>query len=371
MQWPLSKPLLLLGPVATWMLFYLLFSLDFGPPLATSLDVAAPPRLSIRPTARPIAFGSLPGAPDKLPHVPPRQYNHGSLGTPMTDLRERYEGGGRMRRMCDQFKDAFMDDASPRFQPANTPRVFDRFFKAPKPACPDDGRCSGNQPCAEQHLNRTYQSCSLVGSSWILAGSQQGAAIDSSEVVIRINNHNVKGREADLGTRTDIRLINNELCTRFLDDPGVEKNVVIGVLELCWRFKPTPQLCPRIPHLMFITEKWMNLPSDFLDRTARIIDPQGKWKVRGKWPSNGIRALLVVMRQCQQVRLFGLANVFDDYIRAYDSAAGNKTAESVRMYSFSGTLRQQVEGMPHNMLAEAHFAHTLERCFPDRVRLMI
>lgn len=273
--------------------------------------------------------------------------------------------------MCERFRAALIDDDSPRFRPANAPGVFKPFFKAAPPSCPGSVRCDGTRPCAASHLNRTFETCSLVGSSWILLDSRQGPAIDAAELVIRINAHPVKGRERDVGARTDVRLINNELCTRFAEEKGVEADVVVGVLELCWRFKPTPKLCPRIPHMMFITERWMNMPSEFLDRTARIVDPQGRWKVQGKWPSNGIRAIMVMLRSCRKIRVYGMASVFDDYIRSFDAASGNKSAVSNQLYSFSGLGRHLVMGMPHDMLGEALLAHTLARCFPDRLELVI
>jgi len=57
-----------------------------------------------------------------------------------------------------------------------------------------------------------FSSCAVVGSSGALGGSGLGAEIDSHGAVIRFNDAPTRGFEADVGSRTTLRVQNNQYC---------------------------------------------------------------------------------------------------------------------------------------------------------------
>ncbi|XP_072022027.1 alpha-N-acetylneuraminide alpha-2,8-sialyltransferase-like [Amphiura filiformis] len=60
-----------------------------------------------------------------------------------------------------------------------------------------------------------YKSCSVVGSSGILLGSQCGRVIDDKDFVIRFNLAQIKGFEEDVGYKTNVTTLNPSILRRY------------------------------------------------------------------------------------------------------------------------------------------------------------
>eukprot|EP00873_Tetraselmis_striata_P008810 jgi/Tetstr1/429074/TSEL_019038.t1 len=69
-----------------------------------------------------------------------------------------------------------------------------------------------NVPETDLRQLASWDTCAVVGSSGVLAGSGLGPEIDTHAAVIRFNKAPTEGYEADVGSRTTLRLQNNRHC---------------------------------------------------------------------------------------------------------------------------------------------------------------
>ena len=67
-----------------------------------------------------------------------------------------------------------------------------------------------------------YDSCGVVSSAGSLLNSKLGSKIDANDFVIRFNNAPTQGYEKDVGSKTDLRIINSQVVAnpsfKFLDE---------------------------------------------------------------------------------------------------------------------------------------------------------
>ncbi|XP_019635013.1 PREDICTED: alpha-2,8-sialyltransferase 8B-like [Branchiostoma belcheri] len=78
-----------------------------------------------------------------------------------------------------------------------------------------DAKKSSKRSCLPSTIVGHQKTCSLVGNSGILLGSNCGREIDSRDFVIRMNLPLVSGFEKDVGTRTDMTVLNLETVRRL------------------------------------------------------------------------------------------------------------------------------------------------------------
>ena len=71
----------------------------------------------------------------------------------------------------------------------------------------------------DMHFNLKCRTCSLVGNSQMLLGSNAGSKIDSSECVFRINNAPTVSFEKDVGSKTTVRVFSTEAVRELFIKP--------------------------------------------------------------------------------------------------------------------------------------------------------
>ncbi|XP_054835760.1 CMP-N-acetylneuraminate-beta-galactosamide-alpha-2,3-sialyltransferase 2-like [Eublepharis macularius] len=147
--------------------------------------------------------------------------------------------------------------------------------------------------------------CSVVGNSGNLRGSQYGKKIDSHNFVLRMNKAPTAGFEEDVGARTTHHFMYPESAVNL--HPGVHLVLVpFKPLDLKWLASALSSgdihsTYKRVKRLIKADKsKVLILNPTFL---KYIHD---KWtKNHGKYPSTGLIALIFAIHTCTQVSVFG------------------------------------------------------------------
>lgn len=84
--------------------------------------------------------------------------------------------------------------------------------------------------------NKHFNSCAVVASSGALSGSNLGKLIDSHELVLRFNHAPTVGYETDVGTKTNVRILNSQVVSKkefkFLE-ANIYKNITLLLWDPC------------------------------------------------------------------------------------------------------------------------------------------
>uniref|UniRef100_A0A671UST1 CMP-N-acetylneuraminate-beta-galactosamide-alpha-2,3-sialyltransferase 2 n=2 Tax=Sparus aurata TaxID=8175 RepID=A0A671UST1_SPAAU len=162
-------------------------------------------------------------------------------------------------------------------------------------------------PCpglSEPRPNRC-RTCALVGNSVNLKGSHYGPEIDSHDIVIRINHGRTKGYEADVGTRTTHHIMYPESAVD-LDNSTHLVLVPFKIQDLEWLMKAFTtgfygkSYVPVKSHIAANEELVMVVNPAFM----RCVHDSWLSK-KGQYPSTGFMALILALRVCDEVHVFG------------------------------------------------------------------
>ncbi|XP_070561465.1 beta-galactoside alpha-2,6-sialyltransferase 2-like [Ptychodera flava] len=169
------------------------------------------------------------------------------------------------------------------------------------------------------NFKNIFSSCAVVGSSSYMNGSALGAEIDSHNAVLRFNMAPTKGFEKDVGTKTTIRVINNQVLgeknadklaeiigneTLFLWKDGVyngnlyrwyreraTQNFFADFLK--WVHQRGQRLQPYVIHPSSLWNAW------------DLIQEHSKEAIRKEVPTSGFVGVLIMLRLCQKVDIYG------------------------------------------------------------------
>ena len=161
---------------------------------------------------------------------------------------------------------------------------------------------------------RTYSTCAVVGSSGSLLLRPRGRLIDSHEAVFRINDAQVAGYERYVGARTAIR--------------------IWGAMPLPWRrtdwnASEAASLLIYCQPASWLSQCWTTIPERPFPRISPLMWEAVRTRLRaetnrttvGTYPSTGIIAVMVALRLCSRVTIFGFGNGSFDCARPNDPPA--------------------------------------------------
>ncbi|XP_036949323.1 CMP-N-acetylneuraminate-beta-galactosamide-alpha-2,3-sialyltransferase 1-like [Acanthopagrus latus] len=149
------------------------------------------------------------------------------------------------------------------------------------------------------------RTCSLVGNSVKLKGSNYGPEIDSHDIVIRMNHGRTKGYEVDVGTRTTHHIMYPESAVD-LDNTTHLVLVPFKIQDLEWLMKAFTtgfhgtSYVPVKSHIAANKEMVMVVNPAFM----RCVHDSWLSK-NGHYPSTGFMALILALRICDEVHVFG------------------------------------------------------------------
>jgi len=156
-------------------------------------------------------------------------------------------------------------------------------------------------------------SCSLVGNSGILLKEHFGSLIDSSDMTIRFNGAKIKGFQKNVGTKTNIRILNchyiknidsisyyNHQKSRFPEMDrfflyNLEGEDLIFKTDPSWKLWEKKEIIKNVErknNVYFISEEFYNLGKKIND---------------GKEATNGFIGLMLSIKYFTDVRCFGFS----------------------------------------------------------------
>ncbi|KAF1381322.1 hypothetical protein PFLUV_G00152690 [Perca fluviatilis] len=150
------------------------------------------------------------------------------------------------------------------------------------------------------------RTCAVVGNSGNLRRSHYGPLIDFHDVIIRINEGQTKGFEADVGTRTTHRIMYPESSVDSLDNTTHLVLAPFNTVDFDWLngalttgFKAMPE---------WIVRRKIKANKDLV----MILNPafmkyvHDMWlENKGYYPSTGFLALVLALHICDEVSVFG------------------------------------------------------------------
>lgn len=196
--------------------------------------------------------------------------------------------------------------------------------------------------------------CAVVGGGGALSGSGCGHSVDSNDLIFRINRAPFTGYERDVGSRTDVHIM-NEHWLALLSKGIVRSGQVLDVFSRYGRVPDTSRRahflldakadCPRqlaawkcanpLRHRFpFVPERWSAwcIPNGLKTELAEV-----NMKAGGKWPTTGLIAVLLASLLCREVNVYGMV---DDTTGAYSYYARSTEAISnMHWHNFSAEHR--------------------------------
>ncbi|XP_008329590.1 CMP-N-acetylneuraminate-beta-galactosamide-alpha-2,3-sialyltransferase 1 [Cynoglossus semilaevis] len=222
----------------------------------------------------------------------------------------------------------------PDEHPANYSQVVEKLFQV----VPNDVHYADASP-------GRCRTCSVVGNSGNLKGSQCGPLIDASDFVFRMNEAFTEGYEEDVGTRTTHHFLYPE-SAKDLDDNTSLVFIPFKVLDLQWIISAlttgtvTKTFFPVKSKIKANKDKVLIYSPTFLKYV------HDSWmEGHGQYPSTGFLSLLFAIHICDKVNVFGFgADQYGNWHHYWDFNAGIPNSIHDRDYEYNVTL----------LLAEKH-----------------
>jgi len=187
-------------------------------------------------------------------------------------------------------------------------------------SCPQKPRVQAVRLSPEK--NNPHPRCAVVSSSGILAGQGCGAQIDDSDLIFRINRAPTAGFEADVGSRTDVHVMNEHFTNWYAR--AKEKTVGLGKMadmygplnasHRTWFFMDGHGDCPlnlaawqcateAKGRDLFSRRKWKSLciPGSLTASLYRVA-----LRHNGKWPTTGLIGVMLASFICREVTVYGM-----------------------------------------------------------------
>lgn len=165
-------------------------------------------------------------------------------------------------------------------------------------------------------LPKISGTCAVVGSSGVLIQHNYSHEIDASDFVIRFNDAPVEGYESHVGTRDDLRFINNQLAGMVLKEKTTDGFHLSNKTRyaMVWneddkkQSRDLDKVATENPGLeVYVGDS--QLLDDISEVFQTIYDPKwwGDMPGRSLKPSTGTVGMLLALSICTEVKAFGMA----------------------------------------------------------------
>ncbi|NXD91136.1 SIA7E sialyltransferase, partial [Chaetorhynchus papuensis] len=167
-----------------------------------------------------------------------------------------------------------------------------------------------------QPLKMHCKSCALVTSSGHLLGSSQGARIDESECVIRMNDAPTRGYGKDVGNKTSLRVIAHSSIQRILRNRNELLNMSHGAVFIFWgpssymrrdgkglvynNLQLMNQILPQLKVYMISRHKMLQFDDLFKRETGKDR------KISNTWLSTGWFTMTIALELCDRINVYGM-----------------------------------------------------------------
>jgi len=191
-------------------------------------------------------------------------------------------------------------------------------------------------PYTDSILQKRYKSCAVVSNSGVLANYAYGAEIDEADLVLRFNYAPVVGYETIVGTKDNVRIMNNVAAKeilKYLENPDKLDGFSVqpGTVYL---FFMGPTEASAIEATTKLSHLYPNSPMHWGDHgmhdsiNATLFDKIWGWNDAAKaaimsgekvsvTPTTGAVGMVLLMGLCQEVRAYGMADSPQIYAAPY------------------------------------------------------
>lgn len=172
-------------------------------------------------------------------------------------------------------------------------------------------------PYRPGRLDKRWRTCAVVSSTGAMLNHENGQMIDNADLVVRFNDAPVDGWEKYVGSRTDVRFINdegvNEKLAAFGANPE-ERSVTYVVV-------PINGVRQAVPEAAFVStpypvkELYMASPEllvTFASSLTNIFSPEFFVTGQEVIPTSGGTAMSMMLDICDEVLAFGMAASKED-----------------------------------------------------------
>ncbi|XP_065784332.1 alpha-N-acetylgalactosaminide alpha-2,6-sialyltransferase 5 [Muntiacus reevesi] len=165
-------------------------------------------------------------------------------------------------------------------------------------------------------LKMHCRACALVTSSGQLLRSRQGAQIDQTECVIRMNDAPTRGYGRDVGNRTSLRVIAHSSIQRILRNRHDLLNVSQGTVFIFWgpssymrrdgkgqvynNLQLLSRVLPRLKAFMITRHKMLQFDELFKRETGKDR------KISNTWLSTGWFTMTIALELCDRINVYGM-----------------------------------------------------------------
>ncbi|XP_040571543.1 beta-galactoside alpha-2,6-sialyltransferase 2 [Lepeophtheirus salmonis] len=224
-------------------------------------------------------------------------------------------------------------------------------------------------PSAPFLNNKRFNTCALISNSGSVIGSKLGTFIDAHDLVVRLNHAPTQGFEVDVGSKTDLRIVNSMI---------LKKNIYnfFDISNILYHSNKTELLTFERSFLNQRFESWIKTQKPFLDFYFKkrendlsekfyMINYNSLWDM-WKWldslvkypiinyiPSSGFIGAQLLMRHCNILRLVefipskrstDLCHYFEKFRHKYCGYAGDHSlsAEKLIYYVMGNRNRDEI-----------------------------
>lgn len=187
-------------------------------------------------------------------------------------------------------------------------------------------------PRKEMFLRNRYNRCAVVSNSGVLANYEYGAEIDEADLVMRFNTAPVVGYETIVGTKDNVRIMNNMAAREILKNISADGFSVQP--DTLYLFFMAPEDKWAVEATKNLSKQYPDSPMHWGDHgmldsiNATLFDKIWDWNDAAKAammagncirvkPTTGAVGMVVLMHLCQEVRAYGMADSPKTYEAPY------------------------------------------------------
>jgi hypothetical protein len=148
----------------------------------------------------------------------------------------------------------------------------------------------------------TFESTIIVGNGRSVLGLGAGSAVDSFQTVVRFNDYQIEGYEADVGSRTDVWVVSDWTCLKLFSK--YPERTIPTLIAVPYRFMGKPYYHERRAEVErdLTPEQRQRCTFVPVEVVQRLVDEN---HFGDRWPSSGLITISYMLNSVPRVHLHG------------------------------------------------------------------